>query len=196
MACLACDRLVNLPTLEEGQRADCPRCGHSLTARVRGGFDRPLAFAIAAAVFLAMANAFPFLALKQSGLENVMTLPEAVYELSKDGAVLLAVIFAAAIVAIPAAVIVLLAALLFPLRRGRSAPWLVPAGRWLFFLTPWSMAEVFIIGVIVSLVKIAAMATVVLGVSFWSYAAFAICLTAALSSLDRERLWHAIDEAA
>ena len=55
------------------------------------------------------------------------------------------------------------------------------------------MVEVFIIAVIVALVKIAAMATVVIGISFWAYAAFAICFTLAVSSLDRYQCWERIE---
>jgi len=56
-----------------------------------------------------------------------------------------------------------------------------------------SMAEVFIIGVLVSLVKIAAMASVVIGISFWAYVGFAVCFTASLSSLDRFQMWREIE---
>ena len=52
---------------------------------------------------------------------------------------------------------------------------------------------VFVIGVIVSLVKIMAMATVVLGISFWAYTAFAICFTLAVSNLDRYQCWEDIE---
>jgi paraquat-inducible protein A len=86
-----------------------------------------------------------------------------------------------------------LVALLVAIRRGRSAPWLVPAGRLLFLLDPWSMVEVFVIGVLVSLVKISAMASVVLGLSFWAYVGFAICFIASLSSLDRLEMWREIE---
>lgn len=195
IACLACDLLLTLTPLEDGERADCPRCGHSLTARVPAALDRTLAFAIAAAVFLVMANMFPFLALKQSGLENVMTLPEATLQLSRDGFTTLATIFVAMTVVIPAVLLAVMVSLLVPLRQGSGGRWLVHCARWLYRMSPWNMAEVFIIGVIVSLVKIAAMATVVLGISFWSYAAFTVCLTAALSSLDREQLWSTIESA-
>ena len=78
-------------------------------------------------------------------------------------------------------------------RSSRSAPWLVPAGRFLFLLGPWSMVEVFVIGVLVSLVKIGAMASVVLGISFWAYVGFAVCFTASLSSLDRFEMWREIE---
>jgi paraquat-inducible protein A len=66
-------------------------------------------------------------------------------------------------------------------------------GKLTFKLNDWAMVEVFVIGAIVSLVKIAHLATVVLGVSFWAYIVFAICLTAALSGLDRMQVWRAIE---
>ena len=50
------------------------------------------------------------------------------------------------------------------------------------------------IGVIVSLVKIMAMATVIIGLSFWAYAAFTILFTLALSNLDRYQCWAMIEE--
>ena len=56
-----------------------------------------------------------------------------------------------------------------------------------------SIVEVFIIGVIVSLVKIGAMATVVIGLSFWAYAAFTICFTVAVANLDCYQCWEHIE---
>jgi paraquat-inducible protein A len=82
---------------------------------------------------------------------------------------------------------------LIPLRQDRPAPWLVPAGRLLFSLNPWSMVEVFVIGVLVSLVKIGAMATVILGISFWSYVAFALCFIGTFTNLDRFSMWRRIE---
>lgn len=153
-----------------------------------------MAYALSALVLLAMSNAFPFMALRSSGFETVMTLPRTAVALYRDGYGELAVLVLAFIVGIPALVLITILALAVPLTRGRSAPWLVPAGRWLFRMNPWSMVEVFIIGVIVSLVKIGHMATVILGLSFWSYVGFALCFTFALASLDRLQLWQAIEE--
>jgi len=38
-----------------------------------------------------------------------------------------------------------------------------------------------------------AMADIILGISFWSYAAFSVCLTASLSSFDKSWIWESID---
>ena len=193
LGCIQCDLLLTLGELAEGERASCPRCGHLLASHTPGGLTRPLAYALAAAVLLVMANAFPFLALEASGLENVMTLPRAALEIYRDGYGAMVALVMGVIVVVPALMIALLVALLVSLVRERGADWQVPVGRIFFWLTPWSMVEVFVIGVIVSLVKIGHMATVILGISFWSYVAFAICFTAAMASLDRLTVWDEIE---
>jgi paraquat-inducible protein A len=192
-ACIECDLIFRVGTLRGKDRADCPRCGHSLSSAREDGFDRSLAFAVAACVLMIFANSFPFMALQAKGLEQVMTLPQTGVALYEDGFGIIAVLVLGTIVAIPTLILATLLALLVPLRRGRGKPWLVPAGRLLFALGPWSMVEVFVIGVLVSLVKISAMASVVLGLSFWAYVAFAICFTASLASLDQLSLWNAIE---
>lgn len=195
-ACIECDLIVRVGELRDGQRAACPRCGHVITAPAADGLTRSLAFALTACVLLLAANAFPFLALEAKGLEKVMTLPRTAVELYGDGQTTLAVLVLGPIVGVPALMLATMLAILVPVRRRQSVPWLVPAGRLLFLLSPWSMAEVFVIGVLVSLVKIAAMASVVLGISFWAYVGFAVSFTASLSSLDRFQVWREIEACA
>jgi paraquat-inducible protein A len=193
LACLECDLLVSLGELRPGERAACPRCGHLISARAPEGLRRATAFALAASVLLVMANVFPFLSLEASGLENVMTLPRAAVELYRQGYGAMAALVLGVILLAPALMIAALVALAVPLVNGRGAPWLVPAGRLLFWLSPWSMVEVFVIGVIVSLIKISHLAHVELGISFWSYVAFALCFTFAMASLDRLEVWSEIE---
>jgi paraquat-inducible protein A len=193
MACIQCDIPLAIVDPAPGEKACCPRCGHVLATGAADRFDRALALAVAAALFLVLANSFPFLSMQASGLESTMTLPRTAIELHQDGYTVLAVLVLSAIVFVPALVLCAVFALAIPLRRERTRPWLVPAGRFLFAASPWAMVEVFIIGVIVSLVKIGHMAHVILGASFWSYVGFSICFTAALSSLDRLSVWREIE---
>lgn len=192
-ACLECDLILTLGSLAEGHRAECPRCGHLISVHRVDWQSRAIAFAIAAAVLLVFANSFPFLSLRASGLESVMTLPQTAAELYDEGYWTIAVLVMAPTVVIPALVLAVLASILVPLRIGRPVPWLVPGGRLFYVLSPWSMVEVFVIGVMVSLVKIGAMAKVVIGISFWAYVGFALCFTAAIAALDRVQLWRDIE---
>jgi paraquat-inducible protein A len=193
IACHECDLLITIGVLEEGTTASCPRCGHTLAKNTSDALTRTLAFSLAAGISLIFSNLFPFLSLQASGLEQVMTLPRTAYELYLDGYWTIALLVMGPIMGIPALILATVAALTIPLLRDRPAGWLVPAGRFLFLLSPWSMVEVFVIGVLVSLVKIGAMATVILGISFWAYIAFAICFIATLTNLDRVLLWRRIE---
>jgi paraquat-inducible protein A len=168
IACHGCDLLVDVGELEHGTRAYCPRCSHFLTRYQRDAMSRVLAYTLAAIILLVLSLSFPFLSFGASGLESVMTLREAPGSLWQYGMHFLAFLVGAFIILIPALILLLLVAISVPV-------------------------EVFIIGVIVSLVKIAAMATVVLGISFWAYAAFSICFTLAMVTLDRYQCWEMIE---
>lgn len=193
IACHGCDLLVDVSTLESGSHASCPRCGHFLTQYQHDAMSRVLAYTVAAIILLLLAVAFPFLSFAASGLESVMTLRSAPGSLWNYGMPELAILVAAFIIYIPAIILLLLVSISLPLIYGKNAPWLRFAARGVFTMKTWSMVEVFIIGVIVSLVKIAAMATVGLGISFWAYAGFSICFTLAVAALDRYQCWEMIE---
>ncbi len=194
IACHGCDLLVDVADLSDGATADCPRCGGFLTRYRSDAYERVVASTVAAAIFLIAANSFVFLSFAASGLESVITLPQTPLALWENGMPEVAVLVSAFIIFIPAVVMVLLLLVALPLYRQTYRWWLRPAAHLLFEIYNWSMVEVFIIGVIVSLVKIAAMATVVIGLSFWAYAAFTILFTLALANLDRYQCWKLIEE--
>ena len=194
IACQGCDLLVDVSELPDGGRASCPRCGHFLVRFHSDALSRALAFCLAAIVFLMIANSFSFLSLAAAGLRSAMTLPETALALYNYDMPTLALLVSAFIIVIPSVVLLLLLAVVVPLLLGVAAPWLTTAARWLFHLYQWSMVEVFLIGVVVSLFKLAQMADVELGFSFWAYSAFCVCFTLALTSLDRFHCWRMIEQ--
>ena len=156
-------------------------------------YSRVLAYASSALVLLAMANSISFLSFAASGLESVMTQGETPLALWQNGMPAIAIMVAAFIIVIPAVVLVMMLVICLPLNGDRYHPWLIPVARWIFLAQNWAMVEVFIIGVIVSLVKIMAMATVHIGLSFWAYLGFTICFILAVASLDRYQCWQKIE---
>jgi paraquat-inducible protein A len=122
-----------------------------------------------------------------------MTLPQTAQQLYDQGRPDLAFLVAGFIIFIPGAVLVLLLALSTCMIRQTFYDWMMPVSRLVFHMQSWSMVEVFFIGVLVSLVKIGHMATVVIGVSFWGYGAFALCFIASVSNLDRVQYWNELE---
>ena len=193
LACPSCDLIFDVSILGDGESARCSRCGHFLTVYRKDALYRVLAFTSSALILLVLACCFPFMTFKASGLENVMTLPETALKLWLYDMPGLSLLVAAFIIIIPALMLLLILALVTALLLSRNYSWLRFVGWLVYTLESWSMVEVFFIGVLVSLVKIAKMATVVMGISFWAYGAFSILFILALSGLDRVQCWRSIE---
>lgn len=196
IACHGCDLLVNIGTLQDGDAANCPRCGGFLTRYRKDAYNRVLAFATSGLILLLLANSYEFLAFSSNGVESQITLRETPAALWENGMPLVAMLVGGFIIAIPAAVLMMLIGLCIPLNAGQYRFWLPSLTKTIMRVHNWAMAEVFIIGVIVSLVKLSSMATVVVGISFWAYAGFTIFFILAISGLDRYQCWRHIEELA
>ncbi|WP_341707589.1 paraquat-inducible protein A [Halopseudomonas sp.] len=194
IACHECDLLVRLPTLEQTHRLSCPRCKHSLGLTGERHLERALPLGICAALLLALSLMFPFLAFERAGVSNQMTLLQTGIALVQDGSLLLGALVLLFIILAPCLLVGCILLIACSLRLQRPLPGVKTAARLMHRLTSWNMVEVFIIGVFVSLVKIAGMAHVALGISLWSYLALAIVLTAAAGSLERISLWRRLAE--
>ena len=57
------------------------------------------------------------------------------------------------------------------------------------------MVEVYLLGVLVSLLKLEKLATLTLGISFWAFVGFILCLASAVSIIDQPALWAKLEEA-
>jgi len=193
IACHDCDLLQTSVLLAEGQAARCPRCGGTLDQRKRNSLDRTLALAIASLVLYVVANAFPFISFKMQGNVTQTTLATGVTELWAQGKPELAVLVFFTAIAAPLLQISLLLYVLVPIKLGRLA-WQVPrVFRLLRHVQPWSMMEVFMLGILVSLVKLMGMAEVVPGLALWSFALLIVALAGAVASLDPQVVWRRVE---
>ena len=193
IACHECDLLVRLSDIPEGSKALCPRCGAFLWKHKPNSINRSLAMALAALVLFVIANAFPFLAMKLEGLVRETTLITGVQVLYRSGMWEIAILVFMTTLVIPLIQIAGLLYILLPLRLG-FVPWQAgPIFRLVRYIQPWGMLEVFSLGILVALVKLAHMAKIVPGVSLWSFGALMIILTAAISWLDPHEVWSHLE---
>ena len=188
IACQDCLAPFVLPPLEKGQTARCPHCSAHVTSVRAQAFDRARAFGLTALVFLLLALCFDFLTINAGGQSRSISLIQNFQVLSDQGYGLLAMIQAATLVAIPAVVLVGLLYLL-TFRRPNTQPvataWVF---RWTFRLLPWAMAEIFLISLLVSLIKLSSRADLSLGLAFYHYLIFSLCFIACVMFIDRYQL--------
>jgi paraquat-inducible protein A len=187
--CEFCDAVYERAPLSANQRARCACCGAELYRDKHHDPDVMLALTLASLVVFLIANSFPIVSIEAGGARNHTTLIHAVLTAYDNGMGPLAIVTAVCVFFFPLLQIGLFAWLLLPLRAGRVPPGFVAAMHALRQMAPWSMVEVFLIGTLVSVVKLAAMATVIPQTGLWAFAVLT-CLITALHSFDLHALWH------
>jgi len=194
IACHDCDLLHHLPE-HAITTLLCSRCGAVLRRQKPATVERSLAWITAALILFILSNSFPFLAIRSSGLAQETILLSGIHELWKQDMHSLAVLVLLTCVLIPLVQMLGLLYILVPLQLGgRPAPSAGSLYRIVQELAPWGMMEVFMVGILVALVKLDHLATIVLGISVFSFAALIFVMAAAFASLDPVLLWDRLDQ--
>jgi paraquat-inducible protein A len=190
MACHECDALQRVPALSPGRAARCNSCGNTLLRNPKGGLDKPIALYTAALILLVLANIFPFLTLDISGRAEVTTIMGASVGLYQAGMGELAVVVLITSILGPALLIISCLYVLLSVRFNKQLPAVRPALSWISYLEPWGMLDVFMLGVLVSFVKLAGMATIHMGPSLYAFVTLILVSAAAAANFEPELLWQ------
>jgi paraquat-inducible protein A len=190
IACRECDGLQREVEPPVHGSAQCVRCGAEMFRNKPASLDHTLAFLFAAAIFFAVANSFPLLALENQGVRNATTLFGASEALWRTQEHALAVLVFMTTIAFPAIEIASTIYMLAMLKAGRLPRALGPAFRLVDAIKPWGMISVFMLGALVSIVKLRAIATVVPGLALYSLGALILMLTASEAAFEPRTVWE------
>jgi paraquat-inducible protein A len=186
--CHECALIVNISLLNERQKALCPRCGFLLSAKRHNALDKILAYSMSAIFFLLLSLPFEFLAFQSNGIERKIDILASLTILNNNNYHVLALLEVLTIFVIPTLILFSLIYLIIALRKGiypRGGQYLL---KLTYNLLPWSMVEIFVVGVLVSLIKIISLADISLGPSFYAYILFSLAMTAAVLHMDKHQL--------
>lgn len=195
VACPECDALQSIPDLAPRATAECVRCGAELARDHPESLRRTLAFMLAAAVAFGCANAFPVMELDaKGGAHTSSTIYGLVEALFASGWPTVAWVVLLTIIVVPAVQLGASLYVLGSLVLGRLPLLLTPAVRTIGAVWRWGMLEVFLLGVIVSLVKLTKVAEVDLGWAVYFVGAYIALMAASVASYDNRALWRRVEE--
>lgn len=194
VVCEHCDAVYRRKPLQGiGRAARCLRCGAVLYRSRLGGVDAMLALSLAGLIVFIVANSFPILAINLSGQRSQTTMLGAVQATVAAGVSPVGLIAALTVFVFPLMQFLMYLYVLIPLRLGSVPHGFVPVMRLLGWVRPWSMVEVFLLGILVALVKLLEIATIYPKIGIWAFAILTILVTA-LTSFDLEVIWDAAEE--
>jgi paraquat-inducible protein A len=189
IACHECDLLHRVANVPIGSVARCCRCGSVLARPKQNSLERTLALTVSGLILFVLSNVFPFLSFKLQGLVQQTLLVTGIRQLHEQGMTGLAVLVAFTTLIAPGIQLVGLLYILLPMRLNRTSPGMFQVFRLFRTLQPWGMTEVFMLGILVSIVKLAHMAQIVPGTAAFSFMALIFVLAAAMASLDPHEVW-------
>lgn len=193
MACPTCDALLASRAPAVGERVRCPRCRAILRTGRRAAIEHLLALSIAVPPLMMIGLFASFLSLSGNGAHHEASVLDAALALGSNRTWPLAIMVGAMIIALPLLRSAALCYVLLPLRLGRpAARHARRAFRLAIELRPWAMAEIFLIGVAVALVKVTGLASVHLGPAFWSFVLLAVIALMEDAALCQRSIWDRI----
>lgn len=195
-ACHECDLVLTLPPLPVRSVARCVRCGSVLLRAKPDSINRTIAWTIAGLILFLIAISLPFLGMKSGGTERHTALLTGIYEIYRQEMFGLAFLVLLTCVLAPFIQMVGLLYVFVPLKFNRSVRFATPVFRLFRHLQPWSMMEVFMLGILVALVKLDKIATIVPGLAIFAFGLLIFALTLAVSSVDADLVWKRIKELA
>lgn len=188
VVCEQCGKAHRWRPLAYGTVARCVRCEGILGRGHRLPLTTILALTITASVLFLVGIASNVLSLDLRGVAKATTLPGAIAATWNEGQEIVAVVAAITALIAPALFLVLRLYVLVPLAAG-----IVPRGfalcvRLLHQAGRWNMVEVFTIGVLLSLVRLAGLADAMPGPGLFALGAVML-LFAAIESAGLKHLW-------
>jgi paraquat-inducible protein A len=192
IACQQCDLLHQEIELPPGGTALCSRCKAPLYRSTPHGLERALICTVISIVLFLLANTYPIVGLELQETRNATTLfSSVVYLYQHDLESVAALVFTTTLL-IPSVELAAMLYILLPLRLGYVARGLPQVLRLVQTIHPWGMIEVFMLGIIVSVVRTANFATVEPGLALWSFAMLMVTLIASAFYFNERDLWACV----
>lgn len=192
VACHECDLLMRNPVLSRGEKAQCVRCGYELYAYRHNVVQRSLALVIAALLLYVPANFLPIMHLNMLGQSSQDTVWTGVLGLFDTGMQGVAVVVFLCSMGIPLLKLLcqLIVLLSIRLNVGRSFGLLLY--RIYHHLRDWGMLEVYLMGVLVALVKLADRAQLSLGLGLLCFIGMLLIQVWLEVVMSPHQIWQAL----
>jgi paraquat-inducible protein A len=191
--CPDCGQFQVVPSLSPGSSARCLRCGTVLRRGRADPLGRALALNLAALSILGIACLMSLMTVSTAGMvrqANLFTGPEG---MERSGLWPLAAIVLFTTVAAPTLKLLAMAYVLGGLRLRRPPRHIRRVFALVEHLRPWSMIEVYLLGVAVAYTKLVDLVHIEIGAALYALGLLMLTMIAAEAALDRQAVWEEME---
>ncbi len=187
--CRQCFTLNEEIPIKDGSKACCSECGAVLYRYDSKLIDHGLALSLTGFIFFVLANLFPLIQIDILGSEQFITIPKTIVSLFENGFYIVGFICAFLIFIFPLMIFLINILLFTLLKMERGEKLTKELLILLSHITPWSMADIFFISLLVALVKLIAFGQIHIGISFWALMVFVMIDIYITKSIHLSEIW-------
>jgi len=188
-ACPECSIIVELNPIGFGHEYHCPRCS-ALLYRPGNRFRYIIVMAFTALVAFIPTIFLPILTLDLAGEVRSITLFDTIFSFFIGEHILLGLVALFTALIFPLAMLVLLLMILIPLHFGYSPKDIALFYRIYDKIKDWGMAEVYMLSIAVSTIKLTKMGELEVGSGFFLFILFLTCFYITLIWFNPDDIWH------
>ncbi|WOH38394.1 paraquat-inducible protein A [Thalassotalea fonticola] len=193
-ACYECDTLITITSINEGEVASCPRCHHHIVDKKYDSINRTLAISGTGLLLFIPATFFPLMSMQLLSVESSASLMSGISALWQTELYLVATLIFLFCVLAP--LVKLSAAFFVTLgykHKRHQHPFYKQLMLFYHHVDSWEMLEVFLIGILVSIIKLKDMADLSFNLGLLCFSAFMLCVLSLKVTLDKQMIWDDLD---
>lgn len=192
LACHECDLLMRWEPLSAGEKCCCPRCGFEVAVHRRHWQARSLALVLTALLLYIPANFLPIMHLTLLGQTRSETVWSGVLGLFESGMFGVAVVVLLSSMVIPLLKLLCQLVVLLSVRFKTARAAGLQLYRSYHHLREWGMLDVYLFGLLVSIVKLVDIADLSLGIGLACFVALLLTQIWLELSMPSYQVWEAL----
>jgi paraquat-inducible protein A len=180
------------PQLATGERASCPRCGYELYRHTSQVVNRSLSLVIAALLLFIPACFFPIMQINVLGQSSLDTVWSGVLSLYEAGGILqsIAVVVFLSSMVIPFLKLLIQFLVLLSIRLDIGRSYGLYLYRIYHHMREWGMLEVYLMGILVSIVKLIDIAKPSIGVGLFCFVSLLLVQVWLEVTMEPHQIWE------
>jgi paraquat-inducible protein A len=193
IGCPDCDLLIRKTRPQRGYDQSCPRCGSILIKSHHNSMDRTLALSLSG-LFLFLPSCFlPLLKFSVLGYSGRCTMVKAAVQMFAEGYWWMGFLVLFCSILVPFTVLFILFLISFSVKTGRYPAFVVKAMKTYHFLTEWTMLDVYMIGILISLIKMKDYGEILSGPGLYSFIGLLTVMLLTSLSFDSRHVWESVE---
>ncbi|BCL62822.1 paraquat-inducible protein A [Desulfomarina profundi] len=192
-ACSGCDMLLPAIDPAPGHTVLCPRCGTTIKKRSSHSILKVLALSITGLLLYFPSIFLPLMTFESFGFHDSASIVDSIIIFFQNDYFIVSSMVLLSALVLPALLLILIFTVSFNLYRENYPSFLPLAFKAYIKLEEWAMVEVYLLGVMITVIKMKDSADIQYHIGLFCFSALVLISMAITTMIDREIFWQTIE---